>query len=158
MKKFKNHINSNLKIMKKSILFIAVAVLFSASLTSCGVMFGGSKYQGTIVAKDHPNADIYVDGQKIGTGTTTKLFARNKPLVVTLEEKGCDPQTLTYDKSFRTGNFILSLISWGIVGIGVDLGTGASYKPDHNGNPAIQKLNTKNFNFNVDYSKCKKPE
>jgi len=144
--------------MKKSILFIAVAILFSSTLTSCGVMFGGSKYQGTIVAKDHPNADIYVDGHKIGTGTTTKLFARNKSLVVTLEEKGCEPQTLTYDKSFRTGNFILSAISWGLIGIGVDLGTGASYKPDHKGNPAIQKLSTKNFNFNVDYSKCKKPE
>jgi len=158
MKNLKNYINSNLKIMKKSILFIAVAILFSASLTSCGVMFGGSKYQGTIVAKDHPNADIYVDGQKIGTGTTTKLFKRNKPLVVTLEEKDCEPQTLTYDKSFRTGNFILSAISWGLIGIGVDLGTGASYKPDHKGNSAIQKLNTKSFNFNVDYSKCKKPE
>ena len=158
MKKFKNYINSNLKIMKKSILFIAVAILISASLTSCGVMFGGSKYQGTIVAKNHPNADIYVDGQKLGTGTTTNLFKRNRPLAVTLEEKGCEPQTLTYNKAFRTGNFILSVISWGVIGIGVDLGTGAAYKPDHNGNPNIQKLSTKNFKFNVDYSKCKKPE
>lgn len=158
MKNFKNYIITNSKIMKKSILFIAVAILLSSTLTSCGVMFGGSKYQGTIVAKDHPNADIYVDGQKIGTGTTTQLFARNKALVVTLEEKGCEPQTLTYNKSFRTGNFIWSTLSWGLIGIGVDLGTGAAYKPDHNGNPSIQKLSTKNFNFNVDYSKCKKTE
>jgi hypothetical protein len=157
MNKIKNQFKSNFKIMKKSILFIAVAILFSASLTSCGVMFGGSKYQGTIVVKDHPNTDIYVDGQKIGTGTTTKLFNRNKPLVLTLEEKGCETQTVTYDKSFRTGNFILSAISWGLIGIGVDLGTGAAYKPDHNGNPSIQKVSTKNFIFNVDYSKCKKP-
>ena len=157
MKIIKNQINSNFKIMKKCILFIAVAILFSSSLTSCGVMFGGSKYQGTIVVKDRPNTDIFVDGQKIGTGTTTKLFNRNKPLVLTLEEKGCETQTVTYDKAFRTGNFILSAISWGLIGIGVDLGTGASYKPDHNGNPSIQKVSTKNFIFNVDYSKCKKP-
>jgi hypothetical protein len=26
----------------------------------------GSRYEGTIVAKDHPNAQIYVDGQKNG--------------------------------------------------------------------------------------------
>jgi hypothetical protein len=144
--------------MKKSILFIAAAILFSASLTSCGVMFGGSKYQGTIVAKDHPNADISVDGQKIGTGTSTKLFKRDRTLVVTLEEEGCEPQTLTYDNTFRTGNFILSALTWGVIGIGVDLGTGAAYKPDHKGNPAIQKLSTKNFNFDVDYSECKTPE
>ena len=148
----------NLKMMKKSILFIAVAVLCSSTLTSCGVMFGGSKYQGTIVAKDHPNADIYVDGQKIGTGTTTKLFPRNKQLVVTLEEDGCEPQTLTYNKSFRTGNFILSVVSWGIIGLGIDLGTGAAYKPDHKGNSNIQKLSTKKFNIDADYSKCKKTE
>jgi hypothetical protein len=52
--------------MKRIILLIAVAFVFSTSLTSCGVMFGGSKYQGTIIAKDHPDADIYVDGQKLG--------------------------------------------------------------------------------------------
>jgi hypothetical protein len=121
-------------------------------------MFGGSKYQGTIVAKDHPNADISVDGQKIGTGTSTKLFKRDRTLVVTLEEEGCEPQTLTYDNTFRTGNFILSALTWGVIGIGVDLGTGAAYKPDHKGNPAIQKLSTKNFNFDVDYSECKTPE
>jgi hypothetical protein len=144
--------------MKRIILLIAVAFVFSTSLTSRGVMFGGSKYQGTIIAKDHPDADIYVDGQKLGNGTATKLFARNKPLVVTLEEEGCDSQTLTYDKSFRTGNFILSALTWGIIGIGVDLGTGASYKPDHNGNINIDKLSTNNFTFNADYSRCKKPE
>lgn len=121
-------------------------------------MFGGSKYQGTIIVKDHPDADIYVDGQKLGNGTATKLFARNKALEVTLEEEGCEPQTLTYDKSFRTGNFILSAVTWGIIGIGVDLGTGASYKPDHRGNYNIEKLSTKNFTFNADYSRCKKPE
>ena len=143
--------------MKKSVLFIAVTILLSANLTSCGVMFGGSKYQGAITVKDHPNAEIYVDGQKIGTGSTTKLFNRNKPLVLTLEENGCESQTITYDKAFRTGNFILSAVSWGLIGIGVDLGTGAAYKPDHRGNPAIQKLTTKNFNYNVEYSKCKKP-
>lgn len=158
MKNSKNPINSTFKTMKKNTLFIAAAILFSTTLTSCGVMFGGSKYQGTIVAKDHPNAEIYVDGQKLGNGTVTKLFPRNKPLIVTLEEKGCQPQTLTYDKSFRTGNFILSVVSWGIAGMGVDLGTGAAYKPDHKGNTNIQKLSTKNFTFDVDYSKCNKPE
>jgi len=150
--------NTNIKFMKKSITFIAIAILISASMTSCGVMFGGSKYQGTIDVKNQPDAEIYVDGQKLGTGTTTKLFPRNKELVVTVEKEGCQPKTQTFNKSFRTGNFILSAISWGLIGIGVDLGTGAAYKPDHKGNTSIQKLSTKNFNFQVDYSKCKKPE
>ena len=76
---------------------------------------------------------------------------------VEVKEDGCAPKTQTFDKTFRTGNFILSAISWGIIGIGVDLGTGASYKPAHNSNPNIQKLSDKNYNFSVDYSECKKP-
>lgn len=158
MENLNNYTITKIKLMKKSITFIAIAILISASMTSCGVMFGGSKYQGTIEVKNHPNAEIYVDGQKLGSGTTTNLFPRNKELVVTVEKDGCQPKTQTFNKSFRTGNFILSALSWGIAGIGVDLGTGAAYKPDHNGNPSIQKISTKNFNFQVDYSKCKKPE
>lgn len=157
MRKIKNPFYSKLKTMKIKAIYFLLAILLSANLTSCGVMFGGSKYQGTIVAKDHPEADIYVDGQKLGTGETSKLFSRNKPLVVTLEEPGCQPQTQTFNNSFRTGNFIISTLSFGIIGIGVDLGTGASYKPDHKHNPSIEKLSNKNFNFNVDYSKCQKP-
>lgn len=144
--------------MKRSITIIAITLLASISFTSCGVMFGGSQYQGTVTVKDHPNAEIYVDGQKIGTGTVTKLFKRNRPLVVELQQEGCKPKTQTFNKTFRTGNFILSAVSWGIIGIGVDLGTGASYKPDHKNNFAIHKMSTKNFSFEVDYSKCKKPE
>jgi hypothetical protein len=95
-------------------------------LNSCGVMFGGSRYEGTIVAKDHPNAQIYVDVQKMGNGQVTGLFPRNKALNIEMKEDGCATKTQTFNNAFRTGNFILSLISWGLIGIGVDLGKGSS--------------------------------
>ena len=142
--------------MKKNCL-IATLIVCSLTLNSCGVMFGGSKFAGNITVKDHPNAEIYVDGNKLGTGNAHGLFSRNRPLIVEVKEDGCEKKTQTFDKTFRTGNFILSVISWGIIGIGVDLGTGAAYKPAHNSNPNIQKISDKKFNFNVDYSECKKP-
>ena len=141
----------------RKVLFCATILACTFSLNSCGVIFGGSKYAGNITVKDHPNAEIYVDGNKVGTGNANGLFSRNRPLSVEVKEDGCAPKTQTFDKTFRTGNFILSVISWGIIGIGVDLGTGASYKPAHNSNPNIQKLSDKNYNFSVDYSECKKP-
>lgn len=128
--------------------------LFSFTLTSCGVMFGGSKYSGTILAKDHPDAQIYVNGNNIGKGTATGLYPRNRPLTVELRQDGCENKMQTFDNTFRTGNFILSLVMWGLVGIAVDLGTGASYKPDHASNPAIQRMSDKNFTFLVDYAGC----
>ncbi|SEA75630.1 hypothetical protein SAMN05443667_10892 [Flavobacterium gillisiae] len=142
--------------MKKRFTVIALSLSMLIFLNSCGVMFGGSRYEGTIVAKDHPNAQIYVDGQKMGNGQVTGLFPRNKALNVEMKEDGCDTKTQTFNNAFRTGNFILSVISWGLLGIGVDLGTGASYKPDHKNNPAIQKVSDKKYTFNVDYSDCNK--
>lgn len=142
--------------MKKRISIVALLLSMTILLNSCGVIFGGSKYQGTIVAKDHPNAEIYVNGKKMGNGQVTGLFRRDESLKVELKETGCEPKTETFEKKFRTGNFILSLFTFGLVGLVADLGTGASYKPDHRKNPSIQKVSDKDYTFNVDYSDCKK--
>ena len=141
--------------MKK---FSIIALLLSMTIlfNSCGVMFGGSKYQGTIVAKDHPNAEIYANGKKLGNGTATALFNRDQPLVIEVKQEGCETKTQTFDKAFRTGNFILSVFSFGLIGLAVDLGTGASYKPNHKNNPEVQKISDKDYTFNIDYSNCKK--
>jgi len=124
-------------------------------MSSCGVIFGGAKYSGSIIAKDHSDAKIYVNGNKVGEGTSIGLYPRNRPLTVQLKQDGCEDKTVTFDNTFRGGNFVLSLITWGLVGVIVDLATGASYKPDHKSNPAIQKTDMKNFVFTVDYSECK---
>ncbi len=140
--------------MKNSLRFMSILTLASFLISSCGVIFGGSRYSGSIIVKNHPNAQIYVNGNKIGQGTAIQSFPRNRPLNVQLKQAGCEDVTKTYDNTFRTGNFILSLVSWGLVGILIDLGTGASYKPDHRHNPSIQKVSDKNFVFMVDYDGC----
>lgn len=142
--------------MKTSRIVIAVIgiVMMSVIFSSCGVMFGGSKFQGSIVAKEHPNATIYVNGSPIGKGSAMGLFPRNRPLTVELREEGCAAKSQTFNNTFRGGNFALSFISWGLTGIIVDLVAGASYKPDHKHNPAVEKLSDKNFSFIVDYSEC----
>lgn len=142
--------------MKNSkVLFGAIGILMlSAICSSCGLMFGGSKFQGSIVAKDHPNATIYVNGSSIGKGAAMGLFPRNRPLTVELREEGCAAKSQTFNNTFRGGNFALSLVCWGLTGILVDLASGASFKPDHKHNPAVEKLSDKNFSFIVDYSEC----
>jgi len=142
--------------MKKRISLLAITLAGATLMSSCGVMFGGSKYNGTIIAKDHPNAEIFVNGQKLGVGQVTSLFPRDKTLFVELKQDGCPNKAQNFDKRFRTGNFIWSFLSWGVIGMAVDLGTGASYKPDHVTNPSVKKNSIKDFTFLVDYSECKK--
>ena len=109
--------------MKKSTLLITtIAIAASLLLSSCGVMFGGSKYNANIEVKDHPKADIYANGEKIGTGQISTSFKRNQPLKIEVKQEKCEPKTKNFDNKFRTGNFILSAVSWGLIGIGVDLG------------------------------------
>jgi hypothetical protein len=140
--------------MLKCFKFLSFMSILSLTLSSCGVIFGGSKFTGSIVAKEHPNAQIYVNGNKVGQGTAIGLYHRNRPLNVELRQDGCEPKTQSFDNTFRGGNFVLSLLTWGLLGAVVDLGTGASFKPDHKSDPSIQKMSTKNFLFTVDYSGC----
>jgi hypothetical protein len=142
--------------MKRFIYTLLIVPVLCLVGSSCGVMFGGSKFSASIIAKDHPNAEIYVDGKKIGKGTGIGLYRRNRPLTIELKQEGCEPKTETFNNTFRTGNFILSCISWGLTGLIIDLGTGAAFKPDHIGNPAIQRMDSRNFVFMVDYSGCPK--
>ena len=140
--------------MKKAVL-LAGLITFTFSLSSCGVMFGGSHYDANIKVAEHPNAQIYANGEKIGEGEVSKSLKRNKDLKIEVKQDGCEPKSQNFEKTFRTGNFILSVISWGLPGIVVDLASGASYKPDHKHNNSIEKVSDKKYNFNIDYSECK---
>ncbi len=142
--------------MTKRSLFFASTIVISMTMNSCGVMFGGSRYNATIIAKNHPNAEIYVNGEKSGTGTVKGTYYRNRPLEVKIKEDGCEEHKKTYHEVFRTGNFILSAFTWGLLGIGIDLGTGAAFKPDHRREASITKKNSKNFVFNIEHPDCKK--
>ena len=81
--------------MKKTNLFLIGLTVLSLTLNSCGVMFGGSTYNAKIVAKDLPNAAIYVNGEKAGTGTVTNSYYRNRPLKVEIQQEGCENYTKT---------------------------------------------------------------
>jgi hypothetical protein len=140
--------------MKKAVIFCLLATVASLSLTSCGVMFGGSKFRGSVIVKNHPNASIYVNGDSVGRGASVGLYPRNRPLVVEVREKGCEPKTQTFPHSFRTGNFILSVITWGLVGLAVDLGTGAAFKPDHVNHVEVRRVSEKDYTFTIEYDGC----
>lgn len=131
---------------------LLIAALYGLGLSSCGVIFGGSRFKGTIIVKNHPNAQVYVQGNKIGEGIAVGLFSRKLPFIVEIRQDGCDTEKFVFNNTFRTGNFLLTTLTF--VGIFVDSGTGACYKPDHISNPAIKRLSDKDYVFSIDYSQC----
>jgi hypothetical protein len=53
-----------------------------------------------------------VDWSKKWVTVKDWFISRNKALNVEMKEDGCDTKTQTFNNAFRTGNFILSVISW----------------------------------------------
>jgi hypothetical protein len=133
---------------------LVLVVISSCVLTSCGVMFGGSRYNGHVIVKNHRDAEIYVDGKMIGKGFGDGSFKRNRALVVEVRQPGCPTKTQHFSKAFRGGNFTLSVLSWGLPGLIIDLSTGASFKPEHRLDPTVSRIDIKNFAFTVNYDEC----
>ncbi len=131
-----------------------IFVLLGLSLSGCGVMFGGSMYNAAIVVRNNPDALIYVNGNKIGKGAAAKSYHRNRSLTVELRDQNCETQVKTFDNRFRVGNFILSGLTFGLLGMAVDLASGACYQPDFINDPMVVKESFKTYSFSIDYEGC----
>ena len=125
-----------------------MTMLITMMLQSCAVMFGGSKYNASI--NTDPEAEIYINGFKEGKGNTTVLVPRNQNLEVNLKKEGYEDVRRVYPNKLRGGTLVLTIISWFIVGLAVDFGTGAIYKPDTATRGVVQN-DGKNFVYEVEF-------
>lgn len=140
--------------MKKVITRCSSLLVSILMLSSCATMFGGSYYSAAINVKDHPDAEIYVNGDKAGKGVVTGNYKRNEPLVVEIMDEGCENKEQTFGNTIRVGNVILSGITFGLIGIGIDFVTGSIYKPDHKYVDSVEKIGDSNFHFQMEFDKC----
>lgn len=132
-----------------------VLVLMPAVLQGCGVLFGGTHFNGEVVVRNNPSVNIRVEDRFVGRGTALGRFSRGRPLKVQLQQEGCEPQQVVFPNRVRTANFLLSFLTWSVLGAVVDVVSGASYKPDHKNNPNVTRENYKTFVFVVDYTGCR---
>ncbi|MCE7864271.1 MAG: hypothetical protein HWD62_02090 [Cyclobacteriaceae bacterium] len=140
--------------MKNNRILFIISITLLITSFGCGTLVGGRKYVGSIIVVNHSHASISVDGKQIGVGTAIESFPRKKPLSVLVKQEGCEAETKVFNNSFRTGSLIFSASLFGYAGIAVDLYTGASFKPDHKRDSAIQKISRKNYVFLIDYKSC----
>ena len=123
-------------------------------LSSCGVIFNGSRYNASAIAKNHPKATVSINGMATGKGMAMGSFNRKDPIMINVIEEDCKPQTWYFNPKAKTGTLILSTLGFGMLGLVIDLATGACYQPDYKGNPMIERVNKKQYVFSVDYRGC----
>ena len=143
--------------MKQNLTNTLFLLLVISTFSSCALIFDGTRYKGHINVENHPNAEIFYKNEKIGVGQVERKFKRSEKLALTIEEEGCEPKDVVYKARFKPGLFIVSAFLWGGIGAGIDVASGASFEPNHKSDSTINKVNSKNFKFNVKYDECVKP-
>ena len=112
--------------MKRIITNVFLAVLI-ISFSSCATMFTGSR-QTVKVQTIPPGADVYVEGEKMGT-TPTEISLRKgfNPESVVVKKEGFENKNLPLNTTF---NPVALLNLLGLLGWAVDGATGAMMKYD----------------------------
>ena len=143
--------------MKKVLILFAALAMLMCSATSCATIIGGTSYTAKVVAVDHPDAVISVNGETMGVGEASFQWKRSQAdnLAITLKEEGCEEQITRFNtKSFRVlpllGNI---LIVGGIPGIIIDFATQSVWKPDTN-ERGVSKIDLDTFLYEIVYDKC----
>ncbi|OAV64508.1 hypothetical protein Barb6XT_02782 [Bacteroidales bacterium Barb6XT] len=115
----------------KNVLLIFCVFMFS----SCATIFSGSKSRVVFDSNVNVNekTNLTIDGVKhsnVSFPYTTKVKRGFSETVVKAEIQGYKPATVVIDKKF---NFVslLNLLSWELIGFGVDAATGAIMKPEY---------------------------
>lgn len=103
---------------------LLIAVIFTAS---CAAIFKGSSAE-VRVNSNPAGADIFINGIDKGTTPQTLSLKRDSDYVLTFKKEGYEDLNVEVRKEFDFGTTIVgNIFSWGLIGIVVDVATGAAY-------------------------------
>ena len=108
----------------KHIVLITVVGLLTFN---CASIFKGSSAD-VRVNSTPSGAEIFINGIDRGTTPQTMSLKRNKDYVLTFKKEGYEDLNFEIHKKFDVGTTVVgNIFSWGLLGILVDLGTGAAF-------------------------------
>jgi len=104
-------------------LIVVVALL---PLVGCATVAGGARDKKITITSEPPGAAIVVDGQPFGATPAIVKLSRKSDHQVAIHMTGYEPAALTIHQRFNPW-FAGNLLIGGLVGMVIDLCTGATY-------------------------------
>lgn len=111
--------------MSRSLGWIAAAVLVAVGSGCATVASGGGGDQTVKVVSDPPGATVVIDGQPVGTTPAEVKLGRKTSHTVEVSAPGYETTRLAVNSEFNPW-VIGNVVFGGIIGIVVDLATGAT--------------------------------
>lgn len=131
--------------MKVIIKLVSFLLIVSILFSSCATILSGGKTKVRVHDGMPQNAQVYLDGNYVGTAPCKfKIHKtmKNAQHKIEIKATGYETQTITTNRKFSAGFFILDILT-GVIWTAIDFATGNLYKQ----NPRKIKYNLMPNNF-----------
>jgi hypothetical protein len=112
------------------IRFVAIILVASILFSGCATILGGAKTKIRVKEGFPPNADVYLDGNYMGTAPCklkVHKTMKNAQHHIDIKAQGYETQTVTTNRKFSAGFFLLDICT-GVVWTIFDFATGNIYR------------------------------
>lgn len=116
--------------MKVIVRFVSFLLIASILFSSCATILSGGKTKIRVYDGMPPNAQVYVDGNYVGTAPCkfkVHKTMKNAQHKIDIKATGYETQTVTTNRKFSAGFFVLDIFT-GVLWLVVDFATGNLYK------------------------------
>ena len=117
--------------MRKGFIgFVSFLLIASILFSSCATILSGGKTKIRVYDGMPPNAQVYVDGNYVGTAPCkfkVHKTMKNAQHKIDIKATGYETQTVTTNRKFSAGFFVLDIFT-GVLWLVVDFATGNLYK------------------------------
>lgn len=113
----------------KKILYYVLTVSMMISVTSCATIFTGTKDTITFNSKPEGAKVVFQGVEKCVTPCSTEFQRSLGKRLVEIKKEGYETKELKLEKNFNAVTLV-NILFGGIIGFGIDLGTGSFLKYD----------------------------
>jgi hypothetical protein len=101
-------------------------------ITGCATVFGGAKNKFVVYEGSPPEAEVFLDGQRIGTTPIDKKISKyllQDGSLVEIKKDGYHTDSIYIERRVHIGYMLLDVIPGLGLGLAIDLATGNIYRP-----------------------------